>query len=297
MLVNQEVSLTFLEEPTTLDRLKVTKTLGTGKFIVYQAYSATYDKVFALKLFPNDEFGTSQYHKEKLSFHLNHPNVIKTIPIKLHSERYHGYLTEYAEYGTFFDFVAGGALNSEIGIRTYFHQLIEGVEHIHSQGVAHLDLKLQNLLLGSDMQVKIIDFDQAQPLADEVVTSGGTKNYRAPEVKSGTCNNLAAADVYSAGIILFTMKGQEYPFIEMSDPEAKDSNSYCSFVKRNSEFWSSKVNMKGKQGFFSRDLIELINGMLHPNPQKRWTLKHVKASKWYNGPILNYKNDEDQTDL
>jgi len=292
MLVNQEVGLTFLEEPTTPDRLKVVKTIGTGKFTVYQAHSATYNTEFALKIFPSDEFGTSQYHKEKLSFHLNHPNVIKNIPIKLHDGRYHGLLTEYAKFGTFFEFVTGGALHSDVVIRTYFHQLIDGLEHIHSHGVAHLDLKLQNMLLGSDMQVKIIDFDQAQPLADKLVTSGGTKNYRAPEVRTGSCTNLAAADMYSVGVILYTMKAQEYPYVEMSDPEAKDLNSYSTFVRNNRAFWNSKVTTKRKEGFFNKEFIELVNGLLHPNPEKRFTLKHVKASKWFNGPILPYQNED-----
>ncbi|RZJ37213.1 MAG: hypothetical protein EOO18_06165 [Chryseobacterium sp.] len=50
-----------------------------------------------------------------------------------------------------------GLLSHEMIIRTYFHQLIEGIEYIHSQGVAHLDLKLENIMLGDSFELKIID--------------------------------------------------------------------------------------------------------------------------------------------
>jgi len=71
--------------------------------------------------------------------------------------------------------------------RTFFHQLIDGIEYLHSQNLAHMDLKLENLVLGDDFKLKIIDFDLAISLTDEKndqYGGAGTKNYRAPEVRA-----------------------------------------------------------------------------------------------------------------
>eukprot|EP00330_Aristerostoma_sp_ATCC50986_P013981 CAMPEP_0114582114 /NCGR_PEP_ID=MMETSP0125-20121206/6150_1 /TAXON_ID=485358 ORGANISM="Aristerostoma sp., Strain ATCC 50986" /NCGR_SAMPLE_ID=MMETSP0125 /ASSEMBLY_ACC=CAM_ASM_000245 /LENGTH=76 /DNA_ID=CAMNT_0001774853 /DNA_START=343 /DNA_END=573 /DNA_ORIENTATION=+ len=62
-------------------------------------------------------------------------------------------LMEYAPYGDFFDLVLTDKIikpEDDALIRTYFHQLINGVEAIHSSQVYHLDIKLENVLLGSD---------------------------------------------------------------------------------------------------------------------------------------------------
>ena len=148
-------------------------------------------------------FGTTQYQNEKVLANFNHPNVIQYVPLKCNSPKFHGVATEVAKYGDFFDFVTKGCLNTETLVRTYFHQLIAGIEHIHSQGFAHLDLKLENLMLGSQFTLKIIDFDQTQCLSEKEIKSAGTEGYRAPEVISGRCQNFKAADIYSAGVILY----------------------------------------------------------------------------------------------
>jgi len=231
--------------------------------------------------------GTTQYHKEKLLFHLSHPNIIQNIAIKCHHDDFHALLIEYARFGDFFELTTSNALDSEAMIRYCFHQLISGLEYSHSHGVAHLDLKLENLMLGADFNLKIIDFDQAQPVSDKVLTSGGTRDYRAPEVLNGNCNNLAAVDVYSAGVILYAFKAQEFPFVEMNDPEGKNLKSYKGYCKDKKAFWKSKAEQKRNSKFFSAEFIELVNGMINPDVKKRLTIKDIKKSKWFKGPILS----------
>ena len=65
-------------------------------------------------------------------------------------------------------------------------------------------------MLGSNYLLKIIDFDQAQPISENWMTSGGTKGHRAPEVRTGDCKDLVAADIFSAGIILFAFKHRKF---------------------------------------------------------------------------------------
>mmetsp|Transcript_15068 Transcript_15068/g.12783 ORF Transcript_15068/g.12783 Transcript_15068/m.12783 type:complete len:89 (-) Transcript_15068:754-1020(-) len=68
-------------------------------------------------------------------------------------------------------------------VRTYFHQLVNAVEHIHSKGYAHLDIKTENLLLGKDYALKVSDFDLCREAEIPLGFRGyGTKNFRAPEL-------------------------------------------------------------------------------------------------------------------
>jgi len=288
-MTNLEISVTFLEEPMVKDTIQVSKKIGTGRLSVYQVFAPSRNNTYALKIFPKDSQGTTRYYREKLMFHLNHVNVIQNIPIVCHDDRFHGLLTEYAKYGDFFELVKKGIFTNEVLARTYFHQLIEGLEYIHSQGVAHLDLKLENLMLGSDFLLKIIDFDQAQPIADKEICSGGTRDYRAPEVKDRTCNNLGAADIYAAGMVLYALKTQEILFWESEEYDEKGARSYSCFQKDNKGFWKTRAELKRDKKYFCKDFIELINGMVHKSPSKRFTIKDVKNSKWYKGPILNMK--------
>ena len=127
-------------------------------------------------------------------------------------------MMEFAPYGDFFKFVRAfrDSLTDKL-IRTYFRSLIDGLEYLHKQGVCHLDLKLENLLIGKDYQLKIADFDMSYMVGDDKVITKGTKYYRAPELRSGKCRNGVAADVYSAGIILFALKtGGVIPYFEDS---------------------------------------------------------------------------------
>lgn len=283
-----EIQVTFPNQTASPKQtLQITKKLGTGKFTVYQAYCAAQKTNYALKAFPKDAFGTTQYQKEALLANLSHPNIIENIPVTMENDSFQAVLTEFAKYGDFFELVVGGALDSEVIIRTYFHQLIAGLECMHAQGVAHLDLKLENLMMGSGFNLKIIDFDQAQRVTDKKITSGGTKGYRAPEVIDGTCKDFAAADMFSAGIILYAFRAQEYPFAETQAGQTTTLKYYNTFMKNNKGFWDAKSAQKKDSTLFSESFKELVNGMLDSDIIARYTIEDIKRSKWYNGPVLD----------
>lgn len=142
-------------------------------------------------------------------------------------------------------------------------------------------------MLGEDCLLKIIDFDQAQPISDKVMTSGGTSGYRAPEVIDGTCQDLTAVDVYSAGIILYAFLVHEFPFMEIEDPKNEDHRCYSTFAYNNSVYWRAKSKVLKNKRSVSRSFVELINGMLQEDPAQRMTIQEVKNSKWYKGPTFN----------
>lgn len=288
-------TVTFLQDPSVTDELKITTKIPKGKFKLYQAYSGYAGETYALKMFPKNAVGTRQFKKEAIVSDLSHPNIIKYIPAAINftnSNHFHCILTEFAEHGDLLDMVLDGIFTSEILVRTYFQQLVAGVEYIHSQGVAHLDLKLENLMLGSGYTLKIIDFDQAQRIKEKKLSSGGTPVYRAPEIIDGSCKDFKAADIYSLGIILYAMKAQGAPFHEDMIQDAKGQEIislkyYDMFLEDNAAYWMMKANEWKNPAFFSPEFKRLVNGMLQFDVSKRFTLEDVKNSDWFKGPVLS----------
>jgi len=288
-----QVQVTYPDNLEHRDSLRVDRKLGEGKFSVFQVYSAYRRTSYALKVFPSNALGSALFKKEQLISRLSHPNIIKNIPLVPQETKGEDdclfSLTEIAKFGDFFDVVNESMLNyNEMIIRTYFHQLVEGIEHMHGQGVAHLDLKLENLMLGTNFQLKVIDFDQSQMISDEFIESRGTENYRAPEVINGKSKDFMAADVYSMGVILFALMGGEFPFLERK-AEGISSIDFSEFLNDNKAFWGSKSEAEGAN-FFTEEFIELVNGMLNFDAERRIKINEIKASKWYNGAILDPKN-------
>ena len=254
---------------------------------------------YALKVFDFQYDAPHDYYKNEARFCiLNHPNVIKyvrteeetTLPCENGEKRVSCIMMEYAPYGDMFKFVKNfrDTLSEKL-IRTYFRQLIEGIEYLHSQGVCHLDLKLENLLIGKDYQLKIGDFDMSYMSGDTKVITKGTRNYRAPELKGYRCKNGSAADIYSAGMILFTMKTggiiayQEdrlYEGVDLAKLLNEDSKQ---FFKKHSEI------QRKKESFFDNGFCKLFVSMVCEDPEKRITVKEIKKSKWYKGSVYSPK--------
>jgi len=193
---------------------------------------------------------------------------------------------ESTRFDNLHDLIASGALNSEILVRTYFHQIIEAVEELHKKEIAHLDLRLEKFVLNSNFCVKLLGSDWSQAISDTSVFTEGTKIYRAPEVKNGTCNNLAAADIYSLGIMLYALKTNEFPYGEKEDEDSKRLRYYSTFRENNKLYWEAKAKLRGGNEVFSQDFIELVNAMLENDPCKRITMEEIKQSKFYQGDIV-----------
>ena len=89
------------------------------------------------------------------------------------------------------------------------------MEHLHNKaGVAHLDIKLENILIGDDLKLKLCDFGFAESLAYPIFKNKGTDGYKAPEIylhhKTGFAGDRS--DIFALGVILFIMLFGVPPF-------------------------------------------------------------------------------------
>ena len=103
----------------------------------------------------------------------------------------------------------------EVETRYYIHQLVKGIEYVHSRKVIHRDLKLGNLFLTEGMGLKIGDFGLAAQVfyqGERKRTVCGTPNYLAPEVLEAKGGHSYEVDYWSIGVILYTMLNGRPPF-------------------------------------------------------------------------------------
>ena len=295
--------------PVAYQNLSVVKRLSKAKFPVYLTASKVNGQNYAMKIFPQKDGKPHPYFRNEVRFScLKHPNIIdivyseheKDTLYKGEMKKVSYILMEFAPYGDFFDFVTKHRDDVDEKLaRTYFRQLIEGVEYMHASRVAHLDLKPENLLLGPNFEMKIADFDLSHVRGDSRILSRGTRYYRGPEFfKSTNEPQLTlpfASDVYSAGIILFILKsGGVYPHSENNTLEGIDLVDLMN--NNNVEFWKKHCEIQEKDlSYYDRTFRELFNGMTKENPEERMTIAEIKQSRWYRGPV--YTQEEVQTKL
>ena len=275
--------------------------ISESHFPVYQVLTKGSREHRVMKLFSyQDEEAQKHYKNEARFAALNHNNIIRIISYGDKREISHNdqpstfsyILMEYAPHGDFFDLTKNyGAYFDEKIIRTYFRQLIEGLEYLHENRVAHLDLKPENLLMGSDFRLKIADFDGSYVQGDEQFLNKGNNVYSGPEIldldaKDSQITLPFAADIYSVGIILFLMKSRVFPYFQHQIVEGVDLLDLMS--NHNEDFWRIHCEIQDKTAsFYDQSFRELFNGMVKANPSQRLTIKQIKKSKWYNGPVYS----------
>jgi len=282
----QETETQPLCSPLVMDRL-----IANAKYSVYHLQSLNKKFECALKIFPKDKESYVAFCREsKIISHLDHENIIKYVSnVRFNTQSFDCYFfsMEFAPYGDFFDLIFSQELSNEKLIRTYFAQLVDAIEYLHSKGIAHLDIKLENLLIGNDYKLKVADFDQSQLLSDKNLIYRGTPSFRAPEVITKSCKDFAAADIYSLGVILFALATGDFPFLENEDEEGFNLAHYDLFCEKNEAFWELRTSHRSDKSIFTEAFKEIINKLLTKDPTKRWTIEDIKKSRWYKGEMLN----------
>jgi len=195
---------------------------------------------------------------------LNHRNILKLYEV-YETSKYLFLILEYAEGGELFEYlVTQGGLPLDQSL-DYFYQLITGLEYCHSRFIYHRDLKPENLLLSSNHKVlKIADFGLAafEPNFDMCKTSCGSPHYASPEIIAGKKYDGRLSDVWSCGVILYSLVTGRLPF--------EDANL-------------AGLLSKIKKGKFSvpqyvpESVRDLIERCIVIDPAKRITLPEVLA--------------------
>ncbi|KAE9399987.1 kinase-like protein [Gymnopus androsaceus JB14] len=151
---------------------------------------------------------------------------------------------------------------------SYFQQVILAVSYCHRFNVSHRDLKLENILVDSENNIKIADFGLAIFQPDSIVrTACGSLHYCAPEVVTGYGNyNGPMADVWSCGIILFALLTCTLPFNPENEDDLKD------------EILTKDVHFTDD---IDPDAQDLISRMLTKDAQRRITMSEIQQHPFF----------------
>lgn len=222
---------------------------------------------------------------------LSHPNITQLYDVwESHGEVY--LILEYSRE-ELFNYMYKHKKLSEHQAVLLFRQLNTAIAHIHARSICHRDLKLENILLGADMNVKVTDFGMAALLPEDgyLDTSCGSPHYAAPEIIMGERYRGDQADIWSCGIILFVLVAGYLPF------DGDELNETLDAVVKG-EFLTPP--------WMSREAIDLVKKILRRNPDSRISiadifkhplLKRYESSCPFPGsvPFINLQTGYDST--
>ncbi|KAI1405253.1 Pkinase-domain-containing protein [Hypoxylon fuscum] len=217
---------------------KLGRVLGSGAGGSVKLMKRTEDNtVFAVKEFrPRHSYETEKEYVKKLTAEfcigsaLHHGNIIETLDIVQEKGKWYEVM-EYAPFDLFAIVMTGKMSKPEI--TCCFLQILSGVTYLHSYGLAHRDLKLDNVVVSQHGIMKIIDFGSAHvfryPFETEIVLASGVVGsdpYLAPEVYDERKYDPQAVDIWSLAIIFCCMSLRRFPW---KVPRLSD-NSYKLFA-------------------------------------------------------------------
>jgi polo-like kinase 1 len=149
----------------------------------------------------------------------------------------------------------------EIEVRCYVFQVISALKYLHSHRVIHRDIKLGNLFLTDKMELKLGGFELATKLkfdGEKIRTICGT-NYMAPEILDGSSGYSYEVDIWSLGIVIYTMLVGKSPF------ETNDVKLTYKRIKMNAYSFPDQINI-------SQEAKKIISEILVNDPKARPTL-------------------------
>jgi len=187
---------------------------------------------------------------------------------------------DYCQKGELYDMIERQRNTPEEDVKEYFKQILNGLIHLHENNVVHLDMSLENVFVTEDNKLKIGDFGVARECKGEdgdmfvstMACRPGKTNYMAPEVLGCQEYRGKLADVFSLGVMLFTMLYGFPPFEEASLTDAR-----YRFI--------SKGDLKGLlkewklENRVTEEAVDLLNKMLALE-RNRITLAEIKNHNW-----------------
>lgn len=190
-----------------------------GMATVYTARRIADGSIVALKVL-REQYATDvefieRFQREaKAISELVHPHMVRVYDSGRDGS-VHYIAMEYVEGANLKEYIRReGRLSPERALQVAA-QVCEALEHAHSHGIVHRDIKPQNILLTADGQVKVTDFGIARALSSATITQTGTVlgsvQYLSPEQARGTTVGRAA-DLYALGVVLYEMVTGQLPF-------------------------------------------------------------------------------------
>ncbi|NWI04172.1 HUNK kinase, partial [Tichodroma muraria] len=231
-------------------------------------------KVIDKKRAKKDTYVTKNLRREgQIQQMIRHPNIAQLLDI-LETENSYYLVMELCPGGNLMHKIYEKKRLEEHEARKYIRQLILAVEHLHRAGVVHRDLKIENLLLDEDNNIKLIDFGLSNcagilGYSDPFSTQCGSPAYAAPELLARKKYG-PKIDVWSIGVNMYAMLTGTLPFtVEPFSLRAL----YQKMVDKEMNPFPTQL---------SSAAITFLRSLLEPDPAKRPNIQQALANRWLN---------------
>ena len=269
-IANQDVGKVYL-----LDKNQ----LGAGHYGVVRKAKLRTDplKIYAIKSIEKRKLkGDSTLLKTELEMlrFSDHPNIIQFYEIYQDKTHYH-FVMEYCEGGDITSRVEeDGPFEEEVTKKIIF-QVLLGLNHLHSCGIIHRDIKPDNFLFktkSKDSDIKLIDFGLSRRFnnGSKLTSVLGTPNYVAPEVldKSGYTEKV---DIWSTGVMMYLLLAADFPFKGESTAQLFEKIRRGDYSMHTCDNLM-KLSPQGKA---------VLKGLLDRSPNKRFTAREALRDPWF----------------
>ncbi|XP_028274889.1 MAP/microtubule affinity-regulating kinase 4 isoform X3 [Parambassis ranga] len=268
------------DEKPHIGNYRLLKTIGKGNFAkVKLARHILTGREVAIKIIDKTQLNPTSLQKlfreVRIMKTLNHPNIVKLFEV-IETEKTLYLIMEYASGGEVFDYLVAHGRMKEKEARAKFRQIVSAVHYCHQKNIVHRDLKAENLLLDADSNIKIADFGFSNEFTagSKLDTFCGSPPYAAPELFQGKKYDGPEVDIWSLGVILYTLVSGSLPFDGQNLKELRE-----------------RV-LRGKYRvpfYMSTDCEGILRRFLVLNPTKRCSLEQIMKDKWIN---IGYDADE-----
>jgi len=262
-----------------LSKYEIGAELGKGAYAkVKLATNKITKEKFAIKIYEKEKLNSNSkkscvYKEIQILKKLKHKNIVKLIEvistetqILIVQELIEGIsLREY--YNNEIRNQKGISIHKETIFRKIFYQIFSAMDYLHKHNMAHRDIKLENILIKDNYEIKIIDFGFGMYNPEKKLQKFfcGTPNYMPPEIAEKKPYIGQMADMWSLGILVYKIFCADFPF------KGKDEKEL---------YKSIKVGKFSYAKYTPEYAKKIIGGLIVLDPNKRMTCEDVLNSEW-----------------
>lgn len=256
------------------------KFLGKGGFAkCYEFTNLENNKVLAAKIIPKASLKKTRHRQKllteiKIHRSLSHSNIVRFEHV-FEDQKNVYILLEMCTNHTLNELIKRRKRISEFETQYYIYQIVIALKYLQQNKVIHRDLKLGNLFLNEKLKIKLGDFGLAAKLKNDSEkrhTVCGTPNYLAPEILSNRVGHGYKVDIWSLGVVLYTMIAGRPPF------ETKEVK--LTYEKIRKGIYSFPKNVE-----ISDNVKKLISKIFVLDPKKRPTLDDILEDPFLNNGV------------
>ena len=264
--------------PFSFNGYSITKEIGCGStsIVCLVENEETFEE-YAAKIIPTNGMNERNIKciQREISIleNINHPNIVKVHDV-FEFQEFIVIIMDYCSNGDLLSFALDDKFKNKEDLKNILQVCFQAIEYLHENGIAHGDIKPENVLLDENNVPKLTDFGYAKTslfAGDDM--KNGTIFYAAPELFQPGEFNTQKADIWAIGIFLHAITQKSFPFKDGSQKQIIDQICYRDFHP-------------GKN--MEPNLEKLFNSCTKVNQKERPTIHEILNSAWFKDNNIDF---------